>query len=792
MTVFNPNWIGLDGEPVTGRVPPRVTVYSAPGVELSRGQQGAVAHAYRLFCVAVSHSAMPASYHLQTRVFSDGTRVRMTSHQGVHEVKVWIDGLLEDREAYRGFALVPKWAGAAFLSWPGVNVLVRYKPAPTAAWSAWVKSYEPGKTGATPTYYVDESKRGKSRGIKINQDVPYADVYALSGSRLFRNGVPFSKFAAADDSIPVPVPLTATPALTAWFAVSDDGVKRLSPTSPPTLDPLWSASVLMSGISGIGLEAGFHYNPADKSASFQRLLLTPPGALQRRQATVQLLGAPPWYDAPTAGFAQINARVEVRNPGGYTLSTTVDRDEPIAPLRSTNAAAIAGIYAWIETGVTPLTGVMHGENLVPSTPYNRLEYIRDIVGPDNVSVEIFPGISATLFRAANITMAHEYTFSTIWYNAWPAGPIYNAGGVPGTSAAAVNSFAASPMLGGPSTLTGDRTTIAKYERGGKMEESDTTTSLISLSVGGVIYDASTTHALTHTQLAQLESDPPPGPQSIGALGTYYSPDSGETFFPTFWPFVRYLDAGYLPDRGDERRVESVSVIASAKDYVYFDMQNNVYLWFETKLSGSWTQQSEGTIIEGGDSSSSSSSTRSLSIEIQVVLSSPHTGEVRQSVLTFEPDAAPTVYLILPENTNQDVSGRTFKYVTPSGPQPMFAPKWMHQGACPYIAYTTEAEASSAAAAGLSFVRRLLASFRLQIVFQGRPLFAELAAIPGAQIVNLPMMEQLLGNHYNPLYSLLLSVLETIPIVLNAASPAGNVHAAIGITDANPHSEIYRT
>lgn len=85
MTIFNnKDFITFAGEPITGRVPPRTTVY---GPTMNAAQFGGVAHAYKLFGDAYRLS--PAGYHVQNRVLADGTKIRMTSNNGVDTVKVY-------------------------------------------------------------------------------------------------------------------------------------------------------------------------------------------------------------------------------------------------------------------------------------------------------------------------------------------------------------------------------------------------------------------------------------------------------------------------------------------------------------------------------------------------------------------------------------------------------------------------------------------------------------------------------------------------------------------------------
>lgn len=86
MTTFsNKDFITFPGEPITGRVPTRTVVY---GPAMNAFQFSGVAHAYKLFCDSYRLSAGGGGYHVQNRALADGTKIRMTSNNGVDTVKV--------------------------------------------------------------------------------------------------------------------------------------------------------------------------------------------------------------------------------------------------------------------------------------------------------------------------------------------------------------------------------------------------------------------------------------------------------------------------------------------------------------------------------------------------------------------------------------------------------------------------------------------------------------------------------------------------------------------------------
>lgn len=104
MTRLNdPSFIGFDGEPVTGRVPPRLFVYG----EMSPKQRGMVAHVYKLFCDAKRVNV--GGFLVQNRRLDDGTRVKMMALQGQDHVVVWPSGGPTRLSLPHGFAVVANW-----------------------------------------------------------------------------------------------------------------------------------------------------------------------------------------------------------------------------------------------------------------------------------------------------------------------------------------------------------------------------------------------------------------------------------------------------------------------------------------------------------------------------------------------------------------------------------------------------------------------------------------------------------------------------------------------------------
>lgn len=112
MTIFNQGWIGMSGEPITGKVPTRVIVHNTTSEPVTKQQDAEVFHAYKLFCDAVKVSAIPDGYHVQNRTLGDGSRIRLESINGVHKVQLW-PALADDQDQFIMFAS-PRFIGISY------------------------------------------------------------------------------------------------------------------------------------------------------------------------------------------------------------------------------------------------------------------------------------------------------------------------------------------------------------------------------------------------------------------------------------------------------------------------------------------------------------------------------------------------------------------------------------------------------------------------------------------------------------------------------------------------------
>lgn len=80
----DPHWIAFNGDPLTGKTPPRVDVFGPP---MSDGEYGEAFHAYKLFCDC--KNTMVGEFLSQDRTLVNGTRIHMTSTNGLDVVQVF-------------------------------------------------------------------------------------------------------------------------------------------------------------------------------------------------------------------------------------------------------------------------------------------------------------------------------------------------------------------------------------------------------------------------------------------------------------------------------------------------------------------------------------------------------------------------------------------------------------------------------------------------------------------------------------------------------------------------------
>lgn len=796
MTLFNQHWIGLDGAPLTGAAPPVLRVH---GQFLTRAQEGGVAHAYKLFSTVVATSALPHGYHVQHRTLRDGSRVQLSSSNGHHLVDVWPAGEGgRPPEQARGFVVRPDWDGTAVATWPDKATLVKYNTA-GLKWIKWVSPYSVGKD-ATPTYLLDPTKRTlPPKGFVHKKETNFADVYALTTSgQLYLNGRSYKSLGAGSLGHPITVRDAVVPVPNvAWYVVHDDKIQRVVFTPIDTTRSTVFDKNVSFGIgagSSLTYDAGVRITESTKAAAFLRTIITAVGATQVWSYSTALAATAPWVSAAPATFQQMNAPSALVYQGGYMTATSYRPVQPFVPIHDTNCLYIgSGVY---------------GSDI--QATYDRARSTINKTLSDSDSLTLYPDLAASVQRSLTIAATLDIGQGT-WMVEWPQGKpgVWTAVSIPRETEKGLYGYYKTPFDGNdsPGIYAGDLVTGAFAEIGGKIEVTDSTSSTTTVGAKTIFSATSErTFSFSKSDAYEFEAVPYTGGTnpnvpvySIWGFIPYYYIGStlyggwGWNFFAsTGWKEMIFANK-VTPNQGKlaTKRLENYTVQASAKDYILFDKENETYLYVESTLTGTYAGEEHLFQLGTLPAETSESSSGSMDVTIKLKFESPQ-GNAMATVLTKSFAYAPKLFLVAPEDLPQNTD-YTWKHATPGVASPIFIPLWFNQGLCPQVAYTTTAEAASAAAHDppLPFVHRLIASFRLRMLFRARPMFAAIPDVPNAPTTYLPMLEALLVAHFPGLFYYELAELEALPLVLNTSSPAG-LMSDIGLPHAQAHTEVYRT
>lgn len=767
-------WMELDGTPAVGRRPPVTIVYAPPGVVLTDEQSSAVSHEFTIFRRWVKTSSIPDGFHTHHVEFADGSRADFRAMQGEFTTEVWITGG-STALLFRGFVIKPRFEDGEVSTWTRGTALLRH--ASSGTWNVWVSPYEPGKA-APPSYFVDEVRSAPQAGMQ--EEAKWFDVYLWAETALYLNGARSGQLPSNNGGLFTLLKQTdpeATPARVFFTANSTELYRASS-----TLDLLHEFS---HGFPGSSLV----YDCAPRVAPPETLRLsamavTSAGAFQVKHDLAALLREPPWATITAGALQQINVPSPFIATGGYDSVSTFTPDAPLYGPTGSEATVCGWIYPAVgPPEVTSSFGYkLYGNGLGTNQTMERLIYDKTIPPPDNGSIQVADGITATYSRSVTVNSVAE-SGSVNWSNKWPGPRCWTAVSMPGSpSEAGLYGMALAPPSGtdSPSIQAGDLIQVAVQEIGGTLDQSDTGTCQVALSIGGVIFQSSTTHSTEHIEADIYENSctTPYATRDVGNRSYFYD-TNGDGFLEnilTNWPHFVYPVQFPLPGVYRGSRVETLDVSASSKDYIYFDSINSVYVWLDSSLSGSRVE----TKIDNNTPTVSGSFT----LTCRLMLSSP-AGVVQGPPRVFTHSDI-TTNLRSPDDIVFGTTNRVWQHASPRLAFPIFVPKWFDQSNCPHMAYTTAAEE----AAGVT--PTLLASWCVQVLLQARPALADVPVIAGAMQTTMPMMEQLLSHHFPGIYYGVMSSIEAEPFTLNASYPGSDVHGDIGIEGANPKSEFYRS
>ena len=737
MTLFNRNWIGFAGDPLTGKTPTQTLVHADAGVVLSGQQQGAVAHAYKLFCDAITVSSVPGGYHVQDRTLVDGTKVRMTSIAGVHQVHVWPAGG-DGGRIYRGFVVIPLNANAPEPAGGAKPKLVWLDK--DEVWFDPHHQFNP-RDGATYIPYFVDSRRSAPY---TESDDKYHDVYAALGPRIFKNGVPMRGLGAPAPGVPVPTTNDGKD----FLLVTDTTVARPDPTAPTT--PYTFSSHYAPIIPGTGFGAGHYLRSlgAGKSASYLGFNVTPMYLLEVWAAKVALHNTPP-YAAPAEAYAYLPGPGEMQDFSGLTYAAVTPPSAPIFPAVTPiigyvyqpvgHTVPASGSFSeyWQADGpstvIGPLTAAGLGSNGTGGAElrtYNKtFTALNTVALGDQATITVDRRVTVASTQTRNVAVGYGGIHPSSGHN--------GSGGIP----------FGYPYIFQPQTFYGGAVAagqVSPYggqhiETGGVLTHTDVSSCTIALDRA----DAGGSADIYKVNVSRAHNEQSGWAQVFDGSVMVHGPTT---------PYTAWGDHGQLlvmygtdlpfTITNYSEKVVTHTVTGVARDYIYDDPANLCSIWVETTVSS--TASAEHT------------NTGSSTVRIEIVAEMKPYRSNRKTIYLKEKSEPLSFALGKPAGIEWPINVIRFQYHYIKQPVPIYAPIWRGQGGCPFVAYTTAGENTHYP--NPPSREKLLIDLRLQLLRTERGFLPDPPSLEDVVGFRPYMGEQLL-KHYGAELALIFSSFE---------------------------------
>lgn len=676
MKLANPNFIGFDGTPQTGQVPPTLIVGGE--VALSAEQESEVRHAYKLFCDA--NRLALGSFQMRHLVLRDGTRVRMESNNGIDTVMVWPTGGGRITYTFRGFVFAPMAVSPATIDAKLDTTILAFVDN-DMKWKPFLSPYHPGAKREALQYYVTGTEWA-GRQVHLDRagytvwentpvhnvrpigDAKYNDVFATKGAALYRNGVKFKGLGASPGGVPVALPVDSdyVPVF-----VSDTRVAGVVDAAV-SVGYDWAAYFAPIA-SGVTFQAGAALIAGPKAAyiGYNRLSNE---AVQIWTAVAPLAAAAPFVGTPFQAFVQIDPPLPLNSNDTFVTTSVA-----LQPAAIVNPLSLVVGFMWGGSDVVYTGPMMSGtptyNGYAQKKEFNKHYAEADTFAIDDVNsatinryVDIVSSTivnATTTERTCPVTRIFAYPPPDCVYGMYPAD------------------------FGGIDTVFGDPMGPAVEYNSVSLDHSDTSVCVVTVPpVPDAIWSVSVTHRIVGDQKDAYEHPPNYTP------GGYLSGSPAGRTPPNIYTLItspgRATEEHYSFERTDTHALDG-----TARDYFYADRTNGVFGWLETHIASSSTKLPD------------TAATGTSSIVVTLKITAPG---VTYSRVLFTRDFAVPVDLSLqvPWGINFAGSLLSFSFHAPPRPAPIFAPVWQEQGLCPYIAYTAVGEPGA----------RTAAFFRLQM------------------------------------------------------------------------------
>lgn len=756
-------WMAFDGTPAPARRPPITIVYAPPGLRMNDAQSNAVSQEFRVFSRNVKASSIPEGWHTHHVEFSDGTKAEFRAMQGEFTTEVWLPPQPSGQKLPRTFVLRPVWQSPEPTTGQLKPVVLKRADTAWAKWDLGVGLPQ----DMTPTYTVVPSTNAAD-GRRTEADQLYFDVYMLRNQRLIRNRSAVIGLPTDVMDTDVPVLRTSTPKPVVFLARPDGSLLHVNESvTPATLDTKFSSNAELAFIvGGTVFRAGARHDRRTNRLKYTAGNLTGAGAYQLQHVSLTLLEEEPWVTYTPPNIQQLNAPGVMQATGGYTRT---DEYTPTSPNFSVNdSEALVQNYSYRNGNEANdpdvFIGKLYGTDIVLSAgqnPYLEQEFVKSET--QSSSETMYDDWTCQWRRQVDITSRTNSASNAYWV-------VRSAIAIAANSNALVpGAYLLGPTIpGGMYANIGDPVAGALFETFAKVEHRDGS---FSESIAGplTLHRANIEHTIDAEGGGTTELKPSgPPPPEVFIWGTE-SEDPG-VLRPA--GYVTLVPKAQFPGRSVSRRLETFTLDAFSRDYLYYDEVDGVSVWVEANLTGS-ALTSFGVVT-------TSEAALTINVKVQTPI-----GSATKQVMIFNSQSSPNFVVREPRDITFPTSDRVWTFVSPAALMPVFAPPWQMQGGCPHVAYTIDNEDAEFRAAFISF--------RLQLVMTNRGInMPSIPTLENAQGFAPMMLEQMLQAYWPDGARPVFSRLEEQAVVVDVTLPGPSVMTSLGLSDpAAVQANFYR-
>jgi hypothetical protein len=653
---------------------------------------------------------------VQYATLQDGTQIKATMMNGQYQAQIVSPIRTKKKEGgiLRGFVLVLD----------GIDLSEAARAAWTGAWdkatlfgekdgALSVLEFAHHVTDTTPRHLEYFVAPTRTTGEAV-ESAGFDDVFTRLGNRVFRNASEICSTLPIENGIPYVHPNTLD-TVAQLFSITDPEVKAHAANTGALLNSytFWSFyQPLAPGYTytaGVGLEGN--------KLSYVGTNVTTPGAVQVWSASVDMLSAAPWLTV-TEEFQQQGVSGVLRSDTGWVASTTPAGSPPLV---GPSDMRLCDVWdgqedQWFFTGYIDSGAPKVISGVSDTYTYNK------VLG-DSATISLADGGEIVSTRSVAIQNTLRVDAGVVVAGTWPfAEPLIQTIFYDSDARYIARELSISFV----NLYQGDAVAALSVQTVDNVEHMDVATTQSAIS-GTPHPIQATTSTTTQSATYGVAVDKVVSPtDELGPLNLGGGADP---------PYVRVRASGRVDGAGAniDTFAVSYSSSATARDYLYSDVAEEVFVWAEGTVVSSGQATAFGDTISG-----------SHTVVVDVVVSirgAEHRFPLfTKSIPTFAGHAR-----YVPDDVNFGTlpGSMYWSYASPALPKPVYAPMWCAQGLCPHIAYTTKAEEDAGVAPHFAL------SMRVQGYLEKRSLFGSDPEPPtppiGTVQIRMPNIEQVFAE-----------------------------------------------